>query len=682
MNTILISTPIRTVYKYRNVDGTEYCQVVRVDKIEGNKDVITKPSGLPGPHPLYRAEKLANLPRDATVFIVEGEKCVHALEDAGLVSTTSKGGSNAANKTDWTPLQHFQDIAILPDNDEAGHKYAQDVIHILQALPGARRVKVVNLPGLDAKGDVYDYLQDNSVEDLMAIIDQAPAYTPGIKAASENDWPEPKPVVSVLSVVMPLRSEMLPSSLRTWCYDSAERMQAPADYIAVSAITMLGSLIGRQLCIRPKEHDNWSVKPNVWGILVGQPSMMKSPCLKEARRFLDAIDRHNGKEFEGIAHAYDRQMLAYQMELEAAKRKARGAKTHEDRERAIDDLVDKPEEPTRTRIYTQDATVEKLQQLLIENPRGMLLLRDELIGFLRGLDKPGCEGSRAFFLEAWEGNGRFSVDRIGRGSITIDGVCCAVLGCATPGGISSYVVDALGNGEGADGLLQRFSLISYPDDIEEFRYTDRHPDTAAMDRAGEAFDRCNQVDANAMQAACYNDSLPFLRYDSEAQPYFEKWYTELAERCRSGNEHTALQAHLMKFSKLVPALSLIFHVCEGNTGQVGITPFMQAAAWAEYAESHARRLYRNALHDITYEATRELLRHIENGDLQNNFTQRDVYRPGWTHLTKDTSTEALSELMATGHIRSVLDSKSEGGRPTLRYELHPKYRKHDHEHLD
>src|SRR4030095_6451295 len=72
-----------------------------------------------------------------------------------------------------------------------------------------------------------------------------------------------------------------------------------------------------------------------------------------------------------------------------------------------------------TRFYTNDSTVEKLGALLNENPAGLLLIRDELAGWLRTLEKPGREGDREFFLEAWNGVGDFYVDRIGRGTLHI-----------------------------------------------------------------------------------------------------------------------------------------------------------------------------------------------------------------------------------------------------------------------
>jgi hypothetical protein len=94
------------------------------------------------------------------------------------------------------------------------------------------------------------------------------------------------------------------------------------------------------------------------------------------------------------------------------------------------------------RYKTEDATVEKISKILLENPRGILVHRDELSGWLRNLDKQGREGDRSFYLESWNGTGSFDVDRIGRGSLHIPALCLSILGSIQPGPLSSYVYQA------------------------------------------------------------------------------------------------------------------------------------------------------------------------------------------------------------------------------------------------
>ena len=77
------------------------------------------------------------------------------------------------------------------------------------------------------------------------------------------------------------------------------------------------------------------------------------------------------------------------------------------------------DKPPCQRIVVNDSTVEKLGELLNENPRGLLLIRDELSGFLAHIEREEFASERAFYLEASNGAGRFTYDRIGRGTVHI-----------------------------------------------------------------------------------------------------------------------------------------------------------------------------------------------------------------------------------------------------------------------
>ena len=105
-----------------------------------------------------------------------------------------------------------------------------------------------------------------------------------------SQWPEPKPLPSGLPDVPPFAADLLPVAFRAWVMDVAERMQCPPDFPAVAVMIAAGSLIGRQIAIRPKRHDDWTVVPNLWGASIGRPSLMKSPALHEALMPLVAME--------------------------------------------------------------------------------------------------------------------------------------------------------------------------------------------------------------------------------------------------------------------------------------------------------------------------------------------------------------------------------------------------------
>jgi hypothetical protein len=126
--------------------------------------------------PLYRVNEL---PADGPVYVTEGERCADTAWSVGLATVASAHGSNAAGKTDWTPLAG-RDVVILPDNDSAGERYARDVTAILLRLNPPARVKVVRLPNLPPGGDIveFDAGIGGDAGATKAAIDECVAKTP------------------------------------------------------------------------------------------------------------------------------------------------------------------------------------------------------------------------------------------------------------------------------------------------------------------------------------------------------------------------------------------------------------------------------------------------------------------------------------------------------------------------
>ncbi len=98
-----------------------------------------------------------------------------------------------------------------------------------------------------------------------------------------------------------------------------------------------------------------------------------------------------------------------------------------------------PEAPVLRRYKSNDTTVEKLGELLRENPSGLLVMRDELVGLIASWEREGRESERAFYLEAWNGNASFDTDRIKRGSIFIPNLCVSIFGGIQPDKLIGYL---------------------------------------------------------------------------------------------------------------------------------------------------------------------------------------------------------------------------------------------------
>ena len=114
---------------------------------------------------------------------------------------------------------------------------------------------------------------------------------------------------------------------------------------------------------------------------------------------------------------------AKELVTKAAKKKETGKE--ELFKLASDAIVADPDPPTARRHLVNDFTVEKLGELMAQNPLGLTAFRDELTGLLKTLDKQGHEAARGFLLEAWNGTGSYTFDRIGRGTVHIPAACLA-----------------------------------------------------------------------------------------------------------------------------------------------------------------------------------------------------------------------------------------------------------------
>ncbi|MEJ8821045.1 DUF3987 domain-containing protein [Variovorax humicola] len=314
--------------------------------------------------------------------------------------------------------------------------------------------------------------------------------------------------------------------------------------------------------------------------------------------------------------------------------------------------------------------MEKLGDLLVDNPQGLLVFRDELTGLLASWEKEGHESDKAFYLEGWNGTGSFNIDRIGRGSLRIKNHCLGVFGGIQPELLQRYLA-AMSVALGNDGRIQRFQVMVYPDSVA-WEWRDRHPVKGAREAVRDLFDRLAHFDPVQDGAAPADDfvKLPHFQFDDEAQGIFVEWCAELHNVHIAAEQNPFMRQHLGKFEKLFCAMALILHLAEDGIGPVKASSALRAAAWCEYLAGHARRIY--GLVEVSrVNAARLVGRRIADGKLLDGFTARDVFRKQWTGVTSMLQVDsALFSLEEHGWIQGVeLDGTT--GRPTTRYYVNP-----------
>jgi putative DNA primase/helicase len=169
-----------------------------------------------------------------------------------------------------------------------------------------------------------------------------------------------------------------------------------------------------------------------------------------------------------------------------------------------------------------------------------------------------------------------------------------------------------------------------------------------------------------------------LRFATDAQELFIEWLAELEAKIRGDELHPALISHLSKYRSLMPSLALLFHLaeggCGGNADAVSLDSARRAAAWCEYLESHARRVY-SCVVTPQLRAARELADKIKRRKVGADgfFSCRDVYLKGWSGLDSPEAVKQAAEVLQdAGWVRDLAgESGPFGGRPSNRYQVNP-----------
>lgn len=239
-----------------------------------------------------------------------------------------------------------------------------------------------------------------------------------------------------------------------WLIKAADAAAAPVDYVAMPLLSAASALIGNARWAQAVP--GWAEPPNLWTAVVGDSGSSKTPgaaCI--LREVLPEIERRMMGDFPD-------QLAAWRASSELAR--AKEEQWRNDVRAAQKDgsappmpPADNPgAEPQAPRLRQNDVTIEKTASLLATAaPKGLLIVRDELAGWLSGMTTYNDAG-RAFWLESWNG-GPYRVER----QKSPDPIMVSHLTVAVTGGTQPERLGDLFE-EADDGLMARIAW-SWPE---------------------------------------------------------------------------------------------------------------------------------------------------------------------------------------------------------------------------
>ncbi|MDA7704969.1 DUF3987 domain-containing protein [Rickettsiales bacterium] len=482
--------------------------------------------------------------------------------------------------------------------------------------------------------------------------------------------------------------KLLPENLQEFVRDSSYRLAVPPDFIAISLIAGFSSLIASKVAIKPKKNDDWIVYANLWGGVINNPSRRKSPAMKEALFFFskleqeaDEVYNENIESYQKLLNIYEIQKKSLEKELE--KRFAKNDDNHQETEQRLNNL-EEPKKVNLERFRINEATTQKITEILRDNQNKCLLLeRDELAGFLSNLDKKDKESDRNYFLEIWNGNQSIKSDTIGRGSISANNTAISIIGNTTPDAMKKYLERAINSFN--DGLLQRFQLLIYPDEIQN-KYIDQKPNEEAKEEIIKIVNFLNEndfLDIATGQIEKYGKNYPYFSFDGNTQEIFKNWHLENDQESdkyiKKGK--SLIAQHLSKYNKLLPSICLIFHLSKMDKNQKYINQetIIKAINFCNYLKSHAIRIYSLfdddnhndealLLIDKIKEKIKKDQKNNKESKLLEEFTKRDLKR-FFNYLNKKPIDQILNILIDHNYLLEREVKGDQGQKPTIYYKL-------------
>ncbi len=529
-------------------------------------------------------------------------------------------------------IERFVEALTLATEDEEARKRIQVVSQTCAAQERDRKTcgwpKLEKLLGEQGKAVV------SIVREWLGMV-SAPSSTTK-KQARRLDSYRPFPV------------EALPEPIAEYVRQGAVALGCDPAYLALPALSVAASAIGNTRSVRLK--GTWFEPSIVWGAIVGDSGTLKSPAYLSAVSHLIRSQKRLHKEFKVKQAEYANELFAY----ESAKSKAK---------KGGPNPGDPPVPPIHHRVVCSDTTIEKLAEILEDNPRGTLVARDELAGwlasFMRYKGKGGGTDLPAW-LEMFRA-GSVLIDRktTERKNIFIDRATVSIAGGIQPGVLARALTP-----EFLDSGLAARLLMAMPPKKPK-RWSEAEISLDVEQAYHDTIDRLLALDFNTKD----DERVPHvLRLSPDAKKAWISFYNSW------GLEQAGVEGELAAaFSKLeayAARFALIHHVvglvCRGEDDLVPIEVSSVEAGitLCRWFAGEARRIYSTLAESDDQCDTRRLFEWIQARGTKT--TAKELQRSSSRkYPTADDAKQALDALVEAG-LGSWVDrpTAGRGGRPT------------------
>lgn len=426
--------------------------------------------------------------------------------------------------------------------------------------------------------------------------------------------------------------EIFPKAIRDIIEALEEYENYNVDFTSASFLTVFAAAMGNAWSVRFMT--GWVSRPIIYMVLVGSPSCGKTPPLQQAVAPLLKLDGE-----------YD---MIYCKEMETYRRWERMSA----KQREKHSLPEEMKMPQRKCHVVVDSTVEALIGALRDNPRGVLIYKDEIDSLLSNFNRYNSS-DEGYFLSLFSGTPFKYSRKSNNEHIFLANPYCSIIGTTQPGRLG----EQFGGKRMMNGFSSRFLKV-YPE-------IDKMPswnDTAMPDGVLEEWERIIRKVVTVTPSTDQEGKATSIEllFSQEAKLRVIQWKDEVNNKAYAETDSDAVRALCGKLETYLVRFCLVIQIMHCICGESGMDKIEPGTA--ELA-IRLTEYFRNMESRIAPE--------IETGILDNRFTEllgnlRDSF----------TTAEAVREALQLGISESsVKRFLRDGGRGFVKKKSHGCYRK-------
>lgn len=426
--------------------------------------------------------------------------------------------------------------------------------------------------------------------------------------------------------------EIFPKAIRDIIEALEEYENYDVDFTAASFLTVFAAAMGNTWSVRFMT--GWISRPIIYMVLVGSPSCGKTPPLQQAVAPLLKLDGE-----------YD---MIYCKEMETYRRWERMSA----KQREKHSLPEEMKMPQRKCHVVVDSTVEALIGALRDNPRGVLIYKDEIDSLLSNFNR--YNGSdESYFLSLFSGTPFKYSRKSSNEHIFLSNPYCSIIGSTQPGRLG----EQFGGKRMMNGFSSRFLKV-YPEIDKMPSWNDTAMPDGVLEEWGRIIRKVVTVTPSTDQEGKAT-SIELL-FSQEAKLRVIQWKDEVNNKAYAETDSDAVRALCGKLETYLVRFCLVIQIMHCICGESGMDKIEPGTA--ELA-IRLTEYFRNMESRIAPE--------IETGILDNRFTEllgslRDSF----------TTAEAVREALRLGISESsVKRFLRDGGRGFVKKKSHGYYRK-------